>query len=199
MPLNPEMRKAYLRRYIVYRVKAIEFFDLAAIRQALLPQQVTIPTPVGRIQGDFLAGLRTVLLSWMALFIDKSKDGMDVIPLWKELFPQLSADIDGAWKQMEPVWDVIRTFRDRAGFHADKPLHFFRARHSIIANQAAVTRALEQFEKLQRRILHDEGSTLPDLEAAVDDLLDELETTDKHQYKRAELKRYLMIPNTSGK
>ena len=193
------MRKAYLRRYIVYRVKAIEFFDLAAIRQALLAQQITIPTPVGRNQEDFLAGLWTVLLSWMALFVDKSKDGMDVIPLWRELFPQLMPEIDAAWKQMEPAWDFIRTFRDRAGFHADKPPLFFRARSGVITNQAAVTNALEEFETLQRKVLHSEGSTLPDLEAAVDDLLDELETTDGHQYRRAELKRYLIIPDTSGK
>ncbi len=79
MPLNATLRKAFLRRYLVYRVEAIEFFDLAAIRQALLANQLTVPAPVGRINDDFAAGLRTVLLSWMALFIDKSKDGMDVI------------------------------------------------------------------------------------------------------------------------
>src|SRR5215813_14002365 len=100
MSLNAKMRKAYLRRYLVYRVKAIEFLDLAAIRQALLAEQIAIPTPVGRRNDDSLAGLRTVLLSWMALFIDKSKDSMNVIPLWKELFPQLKTEIDRAWKHM---------------------------------------------------------------------------------------------------
>lgn len=199
MPLNATLRKAFLRRYLVYRVKAIEFFDLSAVRQGLLDYKMTVPTPVGRTNEDFVAGLRTVLLSWMALFIDKSKDGMDVIPMWKELFPQLSTDIDEAWKQMEPAWEIIRTFRDRAGFHADKPLKFFRARSGIISNHAAVTRALEEFEKLQRKILKSEGSTLPDLEAVLDDLLDELENGENHKYKRAEFKRYLMIPNTSGK
>src|SRR5579859_5278673 len=162
MPLNAPLRKAFLRRYLVYRVKAIEFFDLAAIRQELLAQKMAVPTPVGRTNVDFLAGLRTVLLSWMALFIDKSKDGMDVIPMWKELFPQLSTDIDEAWSQMEPAWGTIRTFRDRAGFHADKPSKFFRARSAVIANHSRVTKALKEFEKLQRKILKSEGSTLPD-------------------------------------
>jgi hypothetical protein len=196
MPLNATLRKA-LRRYLVYRVKAIEFFDLLAVRQGLLAQMVTIPTPVGRASDDFADGLRTVLLSWMALFIDKN--GMDVIPMWKELFPQLGADIDEAWKQMEPAWEIIRTFRDRAGFHADNPLKCFRARNGIVANRAAVTGALEEFEKLQRRILKAEGTTLPDLEAVLDDLLDELEEGENYKYKRTEFKSYLMIPNTSGR
>jgi hypothetical protein len=199
MPLNAQLRKVFLRRYIVYRIKAIEFFDLSAIRQALLANQTTVPTPVGRTNEDFSNGLRTVLLSWMALFIDKSKDGMDVIPMWKELFPTLAKDIDAAWKQMEPTWDTIRTFRDRAGFHADTPLKFFQARSGIITNQAAVTKALEEFEKLQRKILNSEGTTLPDLEAALDALLDELEQAQQRKYKRDEFKRYLIIPNTSGK
>jgi hypothetical protein len=199
MPLNSEMRKAYLRRYLVYRMKVIEFFDLAAISQALLSGQITIQTRVGRRKEDFVAGLRTVQVSWMALFIDKSKDGMDVIPLWKELFPSLGAEIDETWKQMEPAWDLIRTFRDKAGFHADKPMSFLRARVDIIANRDMVTKALVEFEKLQRKILHSEGSTLPDLEAALDDLLGELETQEKHKFKRADWKRYLMIPDTSGR
>ncbi len=199
MPLNATLRKAFLRRYIVYRVKAIEFFDLSAIRQGLMANKMTVPTPVGRTNEDFVAGLRTVLLSWMALFIDKSKDGMDVIPMWRELFPQLSTDIDEAWKQMEPAWETIRTFRDRAGFHADKPTKFFGARSGVIADHAAVTKALEEFEKLQRKILKAEGSTLPDLETVLDALLDELEMGENYKYKRAEFKRYLMIPNTSAK
>jgi len=85
MPLNLEMRKAYLRRYLVYRVKAVEFFDLSAIRQALLNKRISVPTPVGRRNEDFVAGLRTVLLSWMAVFIDKN--GMDVIPPMEGIIP----------------------------------------------------------------------------------------------------------------
>jgi len=99
---------------------------------------------------------------------------------------------------MEPAWDFIRTFRDRAGFHADKPLLFLRARNGIIANLPVVTNALEEFEKLQREILNSEGGTLPDLEIALDELLDELERADKHRYKRQQFKSYLMIPDTSG-
>jgi len=56
-----------------------------------------------------------------------------------------------------------------------------------------VTKALEQFEKLQRTILQAEGATLPDLEGALDDLLDELEKGQNRKYKRTEFKRYLMI------
>lgn len=196
--MNEQMRKGYLRRYLVYRIKVIEFFDLAVMRQGLVAQQFTVPTSIGRTNENFVAALRTVQLSWMALFIDKSKDAMDVIPMWKALFPKLAAEIDEAWQRMEPVWDTIRAFRDKAGFHADRPLQFFRARSGIIERQKEVTEALAEFEKLQRKILHAEGETLPDLESALDELLDELEEGQERKYKRAAFKRYLIIPNTRG-
>jgi hypothetical protein len=133
----------------------------------------------------------------MALFIDKSKDGMDVIPLWKELFPHLRHDIETAWIRMEPAWNLIRSFRDRAGFHADKPNLFFHARSAVLTNQELVTKALDEFEKLQRKVLAAESNTLPDFEEVVDALLDELEAKDGHKYQRNEFKRYLMIAKKS--
>jgi hypothetical protein len=194
--MNQQMRAAYLRRYLVYRMKVIEFFDLSAMRQGLTSDQFRVPTPVGRTNQNFVEALRTVQLSWFAIFIDKSKDGMDVIPLWKTLFPQLNDDIDKAWTKMEPAWNTIRNFRDKAGFHADKPLQFFRARKQVMAEHKMVTAALMEFENIQRKILHSEGATLPDLEDALDALLDELEEGEEAKYNRSELKRYLIIPNT---
>ncbi|HEY1938824.1 MAG TPA: hypothetical protein VGJ33_12885 [Candidatus Angelobacter sp.] len=196
--MNAQMRKGYLRRYIIYRVKVIEFFDLSSMRQGLRVNDFTVPKPPFRTSEDYIAALRTVGLSWLALFVDKSKDAMDVIPLWKALFPKLEKDIDEAWTKMELVWNTIRAFRDKAGFHADKPLQFFRARSAIIAQQKEVTDALKEFEKLQKKILHSETDALPDLEATLDELLDELENGEERKYNRSEFKRYLIMPDTRG-
>jgi hypothetical protein len=123
---------------------------------------------------------------------------MDVIPLWKALFPKLEKDIDDAWAKMEPVWNTIRAFRDKAGFHADKPLQFFKARSEIIAKQKEVNAALGEFEAIQKKILKAEGKTLPDLEQTLDELLDELEEGQERKYNRSDFKRYLLIPDTSA-
>ena len=186
-----------MRRYVVFRVKAIEFLDIGALRQALNKGEVVPSTPVGRIPRDFADSLRTVQLSWFAIFIDKSKDGMDVIKLWKELFPKYKTQIEEAWARMEPAWHVVRRFRDKAGFHADKPSAFFKARREIIEQQEAVTAVVEEFGRLLSLLLNAEPTELPDLEEATEGLLAELEAKQGGRYKRDEFKRYLMLPNTS--
>jgi hypothetical protein len=193
-----EMRKHALRRYVVYRVKAVEFLDLGAMRHGLENGDFCPRTPVNRISTDFVGSLRTVQLSWFAIFIDKSKDGMDVIELWKELFPKHRCRIEEAWDRMKPAWDILRRFRDKAGFHADKPVAFFKARAEIGRQLETITAALREFDQLSKFILKTEPTELPDLEDAVDLLLDELEADPEHRYlyNRTEFKRYLMIPDT---
>jgi hypothetical protein len=194
-----DMRKSALRRYVVFRVKAIEFLDIVTIRQGLKFGTLIPPNPVGRTPADFSESLRTVQLSWFAIFIDKSKDGMDVIALWKELFPLHKAQIEETWNRIEPTWPILRQFRDRAGFHADKAAKFFNARSEIEKQLKAVTVAAKEFEKLFRMLLKAESAELPELEKALDSLLDELEESDKpRKYYRQEFKRHFMFPNTQN-
>jgi hypothetical protein len=191
--MNAEMRKHALRRYLVFRVKVIEFFDIGALRQGLNAQQFAVPSPVGRISSDFAAGLRTVQLSWFALLVDKSKDGLDAINLWSGLFPKHKTQIQEVWARIEPTWNIIRAFRDKAGFHADKPTAFFKARNDVLRQKEAVAAAIEEFRQLLGVILKAEAEELPDLGQAVDDFLDELEGKLQARYDRAEFKRYLML------
>jgi hypothetical protein len=188
-----EMRKRALREYLVFRVKAIEMLDIGAVRQNAAAGSLSIQNPVGRRPSDFADSLRTPHLSWFALLIDKN--GMDVIKLWSDLFPSHKQEIKETWNRIKPAWDVIRTFRNRAGFHADKPKLFFKARHEVIAQQQRIREAIEDFQKLFRTILKAEASELPDLPQAVDEFLDELEAEHHSSFNRQEFKRYLMIPD----
>src|SRR5271157_793854 len=122
------MRKSALRQYIVFRVKAIEFLDLGVLHEGLMNGNVK-PLPPWRSASYMADSLRTVLLSWFALFVDKN--GMDVIKLWKEIFQQNARRVQEAWAKVEPTWPVLREFRNRAGFHADEPLKFFGSRHRL--------------------------------------------------------------------
>lgn len=193
MPVQHEMRKHALRRYLVFRIKLIEFLDMAALWHLLRDGKLSPDTPAHRQAKDFADSIQTVLLSWFALFIDKN--GMNVIKLWKELFPSRRDEIEQSWQHMAPAWEVIRQFRDRAGFHADKPRAFFDARSKKTQNQAMISKALAEFQKLQGAILKAEPTELPDFPAEVDAFLDEEEATG-HQKDRAEFKRYLMIPDS---
>lgn len=183
-----------LRRYLVFRVKAIEFLDIAALHQALRKGQLNPPNPASRKPSDFADALRTVGLSWCAVFIDRN--GMDVIKLWKELFPHRRAEIEIAWGKMKSAWEHIRTFRNRAGFHADMPFRFFGARSTIVLNNQVIVAALVEFQKLMSTLLHAEATELPELGGVVEEFLDELESKQGHgKYNRTEFRRYLMIAN----
>jgi hypothetical protein len=208
-----EARKNALRRYVVFRIKAIEFLDLlhlynclransmrqeelfvakqqAALGLAPLLSLLTIRPP--KFTAD---SLRTVVVSWFALFIDKN--GMDAIKLWCQLFPQYTAKTEAAWRRMEPAWGILREFRDCAGFHADTPAKFFGARLRFRKEISTVEAALKEFETLFKFFLTAEKEEFgKELEPTLDSLLDDLEKQQGGaKYQRAQFKAYLMIPN----
>jgi hypothetical protein len=191
-----EMRKSALRRYVVFRIKAMEFLDLNALRNSLKANQIS-PAPQIRPPQFMADSVRTVVLSWFALFVDKN--GLDVTKLWIELFPKHAARVREAWTRMEPVWQTIREFRDCAGFHADKPKKFFAARYKIRAEDQRLDAALKEFAELLKFFLKAEAQELPDLETALDALLDDLEKEHGAIYKREQFKAYLMIRETPKK
>jgi hypothetical protein len=172
-------------------VKAIEFLDLGVLHQGLITGNVK-PYPPFRSANDIAGSLRTVLVSWFALFVDKN--GMDVIKLWKEVFPQHAQRVQEAWAKMQPSWPVLREFRNRAGFHADEPPKFFGARHRLRSNIKQVEAAMVEFEKLFKFFLNAEGNELPELEKELDSLLDDLEKKQGGVFKRGAFKAYMMIP-----
>ena len=190
-----EMRKSALRRYIVFRIKAMEFLDLNAVRHGLIRGAINYADQM-RPPKFIAQSLRTMVLSYFALFVDKN--GMNVIELWKELFPKHKAKIEEVWIRIEPTWKTIREFRDRAGFHADKPVKFFRARSKIPTQWREIETALREFINLFKFFLSLESKgELPDLELELDSLLDELAAAQQAKYQREQFKAYLMMPAKS--
>jgi hypothetical protein len=194
------LRQSALRKYVVFRIKAMEFLDLNALRNSLRWTQLqehkmSVPLPVfPAIRPPLFVSdsVRTVVLSWFCLFIDK-KDGMDVIKLWVGLFPRHAAMINSAWERMQSAWPTLQEFRNRAGFHADKPLKFFSARNKVQRESKKVDAAVAEFEVLLKFFLNAEVDELPDLEGALDTLLDDLEKAHGVLYQRQQLKAYLML------
>jgi hypothetical protein len=188
-----KMRRDALRRYIIFRIKAIEFLDLGVLWQGLKRKEFLPYTPVNRTADDFAWSIRTVVLSWFALFIDKN--GMDVIDLWKELFPKHRAEIEEVWTDIQPIWRIVRGFRDSAGFHADKPRRFFGSRGEVIAHVKDVSSAVDKFERLFRKLLKVESSELPELGAVLDEFLDELDTAGvRYKQPRQQFRSHYMFP-----
>jgi hypothetical protein len=99
----------------------------------------------------------------------------------------------GNYSEPALTWPILQEFRNRAGVHADKPLKFFSARNWIRLESKQVDVVLGEFEVLLKFFLNAEFEELPDLEAALDTLLDELEKTHDVPYQRKQFKAYLMI------
>jgi hypothetical protein len=167
--------------------------ELAAIKnqvpQGLVPLISFLAFRPPQYSAD---SLKTVAVSWFALFIDKN--GMDAINVWSQVFPAHASKVQAAWKKMESSWQILRTFRNRAGFHADEPMKFFAARHQRRKEWPRVQAVLDEFKKLFDFFLKTEGTELgAELESALDSLLDELEKKRGSKFQRAQFKAYLMI------
>src|SRR5258708_1930048 len=122
-------RQNALRNYIIFRIKAMEFLDILALFNCLRAnttrQEELVALKAQVPQGlvpliSFLAfrpsqysadSLKTVAVSWFALFIDKN--GMDAIKVWSQVFPAHANKVQAAWKKMESSWQILRTFRNR--------------------------------------------------------------------------------------
>lgn len=212
-----QQRQSVLRRYIVFRIKAIEFLDMLALynvlrgnqmRQSELKAAIT-QSHVGLAPllsflsfrpPSFVAdSIKTVLMSWFAVFIDKN-GGMDAIDLWCRVFPKHSDKTLAAWNRMEPVWEILRDFRNKAGFHADSPIRFFDARYELRKEWLAVGPALEEFKTLFDFFLKIEASELRDeLAPALESLLNEVEV--RHagtKFQREQFSAYLMIADVTS-
>lgn len=214
MPANLARQNA-LRDYIVFRIKAMEFLDILGLFNCL-PANTTRQEELAAVKGQvpqglvplvsFLAfrpsqysadSLKTVAVSWFALFIDKN--GMDAIKLWSQVFPAHAGEVRAAWKKMESSWQILRTFRNSAGFHADKPMRFFGARHQLRKEWQKVQAALDEFKKLFDFFLKAEATELgAELGPALDSLLDELEKKDGTKFQREQFKAYLMIADPTA-
>ncbi len=94
---------------------------------------------------------------------------------------------------MRPGLHVIRTFRDKAGFHADRPGAFFAARYELLADPTALTTA-NLFLELFIRIVKLEPVELPDLSEKLEELFDDLDR--QHPERTADrqvFRAYLMM------
>jgi hypothetical protein len=207
MPANVARQNA-LRNYIIFRIKAMEFLDILGLFNCLrantTPQAEMVALKDKVPQGlvpliSFLAfrpsqysadSLKTVAVSWFALFIDKN--GMDAIKVWSQVFPTHANKVHAAWKKMEP-------YRNRAGFHADTPAKFFAARNELRKEWTKVQSALDEFKKLFDFFLKAETTELgAELAPALDLLLDELETKHGSKFQREQFKAYLMVADPTA-
>lgn len=189
------MRKDALRRYMVYRMKLLELNHLhllwAALAEGYAPNN-----RMGQKGCDFAETVRTAALSWFVTLVDK-RDGLNVFDLWRSLFPKDRAKVDAAWAAVEPQWKYLRDFRNKVGFHADKPLNFYRAQADIFEHQEEIEKAVQAFLTLADEFRKREDKELPDFVPEVEECLLDVEAALSISVDRSWFRRALILPNVN--
>jgi hypothetical protein len=198
MKRGQRMRKDALRRYLIYRMKLTELLHLHLLWCALQEDKFVPKNILGHDGQDFALSVRTVVLGWLCTILDQSSDGLNVFDLWRLLFPKHRKKIENAWSEIAPHWGALREFRDKCGFHADTPRHYFAARQSVLDNPQAA-KAVQDFLRLAIFFLRKENEELPDFVPAVEEFLLDFELESGASLKREFFKRSGILPRESHK
>jgi hypothetical protein len=192
MKRSDRLRKDALRRYFVFRMKLIEVFHFVSLWSSLDDEEF-IPENVMEHDGsDYAESVRTALLGWFCTIVDQSGGGLNVLNVWRQLFPKHRKKIDALWKEIEPHWEILKNFRDKCAFHADTPKHYFAAKQRIIHNPQ-VAKAVQDMLDVAKFFINKEDEELPDFVPEVESCLFDLERELDIRINRDALKRLLIL------
>jgi hypothetical protein len=187
-----ELRRDALQRYVIYRLKMQELLHYELLFLSLDAGEFCPENIMDHESAEFASSMRTVAVSWWVTFVDKN--GLDVFDLWRELFPKHKAKINKLWKQIEPTWKVLVNYRNRCGFHADKPMRYFAAKAGLLDNGKRVTKDMQDFITLSVFLMRKEEKEIPDLADAAEDLLLNVELKFGYAVKRAAFRKAGILP-----
>jgi hypothetical protein len=193
------MRKDALRRYFVYTMKLIELFHFHILWGALANENFVPENVMGHSGRNFAESVRTVLLSWYCTIVDSTQGGLNVFNIWRELFPNHRDEIERVRLEIEPHWEILRSFRDKCGFHADTPQKYFLAKQKML-NKPQVAKAVQDFLDLAVLLIKREEEELPDFVPEVESFLLDFELGEGNMgIRRDALKKLLILPQTKYK
>ena len=194
-----QMRRDALRRYLIFRMKLIELFHFHLLWGALADEEFVPDNVMEHTGRDFAESIRVALLSWYCTIVDRTRGGLKIFNVWRELFPRHRREIERVRREVEPQWEVLRTFRDKCGFHADTPRNYFLAKQKILDNPQ-VAKAVQDFLDLAKLLINREEAELPDFVPEVETFLLDFELEKGNRaINRNALKKLLILPRTRYK
>jgi hypothetical protein len=198
MTVAEQLRRDALRRYFVFRMKLIELFHFHLLFSALLDEQF-IPKNVMEHEGrDFAYTVRTALVSWYCTIVDRTDGGLNIFNVWRELFPKHRDEIEQMRAKVEPDWKILKNFRDKCGFHADTPRHYFLAKQKLLDN-VQVVQSMREFLDLAMKLMKLEDTELVDFVPEVETTILDLELEGACKVSRDAMKKMLILPHGNYK
>lgn len=193
------MRRDALRRYFVFRLKLIELFHLHLLWCSLADDKFTPENVMEHSGRDFAESVRTALLSWYCTIVDQTRGGLNIFNVWLEVFPNRQQEIERVRQEVEPHWEVLKTFRDKCGFHADSPRNYFLAKQKVLDNPQTA-KAVQDFLDLAKTLINAEETELQDFVPEVETFMLDFELEPGNRgINRNAMKRLLILPRTKYK
>lgn len=147
---------------------------------------------------DIAVTLRAVTLSWFSTLVDRG-DGLNIFEVWLVLFPKHAKRINAVRQEMSPSLNVLREFRDKVGFHGDKPRDYFRARLTAIRERDSLVNGIQEFLELANFLLRKESNELPEFIGHAETLILNMELEFDTYIERDWFKRAWILPRGNFK
>jgi hypothetical protein len=180
-------------------MKLVELFHLHLVWGALADEKF-VPDNVMEHNGrNFAESVRPALISWYCTLVDQTDGGLNIFNVWRELFPAHRDEIERVRQEVEPHWKVLKSFRDKCGFHADTPRSFFLAKQGMLDKSKETGKAVQDFLDLAKLLINREEAELPDFVPEVETFCLDFELEGNRGVNRNALKTLLILPRTKYK
>jgi hypothetical protein len=188
-----------IRQYVVYQLKLIELLHIWLLSFHLRDSGLVPENVMGHGTDRFvetLLGLQAITF----MSIADANNSTNIRTIWKVLFPLHAEAIDRVWsRSIQPGQDLMKSFRDQAGAHGDKPEKYFAGKLSLMRNSGIVLKSLQSFNALSICLLKRQAKELPEMESDIETALlgIELALGNEFVFNREWLREMHLIPKGS--
>ena len=167
---KPDLATAKFERYLSFKIRFIEAVQFAKLRK----DTVALCKPVenGHDCTEHLVHTsQAALYTWVAGLNDEDPRSVNVFRLWKEFFESNAPTmqkLDEAKAEIGPGLDLIRTFRNRHGAHADRFDILLGTHRALQANQLLIEKSVSYFLEICEALVLREQLIFPDFAARLE-------------------------------
>jgi hypothetical protein len=163
---QPDSVSDKFERYLSFKLRFIEALDLAKLRKQ--KAGACKQTKVGHDCGSHVVHtLQSSLYTWVAGLYDKDPRSANVFDVWKECFesePEVLKIVRNAEAKVKPGLELIRTFRNKQGAHADLFGSSIEIQIALAKNQRLIEQSIGYFLIICETLVHEEKRIFPDFD-----------------------------------
>lgn len=156
-------RAHVLDSYLAARHRLMQFIHQTLIMVHLKEKRIVPENIMGSEFDDFFEVLQDAQIGYFATLMDKNASAVDILYLWKKLFPQFKEEIDTFEQSSRPIMKLVHDYRDNVSFHCNKSLERqIRLRIQKIENAKKISETIQNCFDLAIKTIKVEHQ-LPDL------------------------------------